>query len=105
RRLIEMITLVQQADDARFQREVGSYIDVDRFLRYVAATVALSSMDSFVGFGHNYYLYLHPKTNKFVFLPWDLDPSFGSLTMVGSFDDLMNLSIRKPSFGRNRLVE
>src|SRR5262249_53290883 len=49
RRLIEMISLVQQADDAKFHQQIGSYVDVDRFLRYVAATVLLSSMDSFVG--------------------------------------------------------
>ncbi len=105
RRLIEFITLVQQADEARFNAQIASYLDIDRFLRYVAATVALASIDSFVGFGHNYYLYLHPKTHKFIFLPWDLDHSFGALTMVGSADDLMNLSVRKPCFGRNKLIE
>ena len=105
RRLIELTRLVQQADDARLRREIGSLLDVDGFLRYVAATVLLSSLDSFIGFAHNYYLYLNPKTDRFVILPWDLDHSFGGLLMLGSANDLMNLSIRQPTFGRNRLVE
>jgi spore coat protein CotH len=104
-RLIEFIKLVQQADEARFRKEISSFLDLDLFLRYLAATVALSSMDSFVGLGHNYYLYLDPKRNKFVFLPWDTDHSFGALLMFGSANDLVELSIRQPYPGRNRLVE
>lgn len=104
-RFIELTKLVNHGDDARFHKQIGSYLDVDCFLRYVAATVVLSSMDSFVGLGHNYYIYHDPKRDKFVILPWDLDHSFGSLTMFGSVDDLMNLSIRRPHPGRNRLVE
>jgi spore coat protein CotH len=29
--------------------------------------------------GQNFYLYLHPVTNKFVIIPWDLDLSFGGM--------------------------
>jgi hypothetical protein len=105
RRLIELTRLVHEADEGRFRKEIGSYVDVDRFLRYAAVTVALSSLDSFVGFGHNYYLYLDPKSNRFVFMPWDLDHSFGGLTLLGSADELIGLSIRRPWAGRNRLVE
>jgi spore coat protein CotH len=105
RRLIDFTSMVQQADETRFRKEIHSYLDVDRFLRYTAATVALSSMDSFVGFGHNYFLYLDAKSDQFTILPWDVDHSFGALLMVGSADDLINLSIRKPSFGKNSLIE
>ncbi|MFM7148672.1 MAG: CotH kinase family protein [Gemmataceae bacterium] len=104
-RLIDFTRLIDQADDKKFQEQIGAFLDVDRFLRYLAATVLLSSMDSFVGIGHNYYLYLDPKTNRFVVLPWDLDHSFGALTMFGSAKDLFDLSIRKPYPGRNVLVE
>jgi hypothetical protein len=105
RRLIEFTKLVQKADDKTFAREVGSYLDVDGCLRFLAGTVALANMDSFVGFGHNYLLYLNPKTNKFVFLPWDLDLSFGAFAMMASADGLTDLSIRKPWNSRNRLVQ
>jgi hypothetical protein len=104
-RLIEFTRLVQKADDATFVKQIGDYLDVDSFLRFVAGHVALSSMDSFVGMGRNYYLYLHPKTNKFVFIPWDVDLAFGTFLVVGSPEALMDLSIRQPHPNQNRLIE
>ncbi len=104
-RLIEFTRLIHRSPEAEFHQKIASFLEVDRFLRYVAATVVLASMDSFVGLAHNYYLYLDPKTNKFSILPWDVDHSFGALTMLGSASDLMNLSIRKPAPGNNRLIE
>ncbi len=105
RRLIEFVKLVQKADDKTFQRDIDKYLDVDEFLRFLAGTVALSSMDSFIGLTHNYFLYLDPKTNKFNFLPWDFDHSFGGFQMMGSVDDLADLSIRQPYTNNNRLIQ
>jgi spore coat protein H len=105
RRLMEFVKLVQKADDKTFQQEIGKYLDVDEFLRFLAGTVALSSMDSFIGLTHNYFLYLDPKTNKFSFIPWDFDHSFGGFPMGGTPEDLAELSIRKPYSNNNRLIE
>ena len=46
-----------------------------------------------------------PKSDKFVVLPWDLDHSLGGFFLVGSADQLADLSIRQPHTGRNRLIE
>lgn len=105
RRLIAFAKLVQKADDKAFYQEIDKYLDVDEFLRFLAGTVALASMDSFIGLTHNYLLYLDPKTDKFVFLPWDFDHSFGGFPMMGSSDELAELSIRKPYTNNNRLIE
>lgn len=104
-RLIEFAKLVQKADDKTFKKEINNYLDVDEFVRFLAATVTLVTMDSFIGLSHNYLFYLDPKTNKFVFLPWDLDLSMGAFGMMGSPDELMDLSIRQPNTSRNRLIE
>jgi spore coat protein CotH len=34
-------------------------------------------LDSLLGPRQNHYVYLHPKTQKFMFLPWDQDQTFG----------------------------
>jgi spore coat protein H len=104
-RLIAFTKLVHKADDKAFRAEIDKYLDVDEFLRFLAATVTLVTMDSFIGLTHNYLLYLDPKTNKFVFLPWDLDLSMGAFGMMGSPDEMMDLSIRQPYTNRNRLIE
>ena len=58
--------------------------DLDEFARFMAVTVWLSTMDSILGMGQNFYVYLDPKTHKFQFMPWDLDHSFGQFGMKGS---------------------
>jgi hypothetical protein len=61
-----------------------------------------ANLDSFLGLGHNYFMYLHPKTNKFNFIPWDLDLSFGGFGFAG---DQLEWSIAQPYMGKNRLAE
>lgn len=105
RRMIEFTRLIHKADDAEFQRRIGEFLDVPQFLRYLAVNCALSNLDSFVGTGHNYYLYLHPATSKFIFIPWDMDHSLGGFGMAGTPEQLMEWSIRKPYLGDNRLIQ
>ena len=105
RRLIDFTKLVQGSDDKTFKAEIDKYLDVDEFLRFIAATVAVVNMDSFIGLPHNYLFYLDPKTNRFVFIPWDLDLSMAAFMMMGSSDEMADLSIRQPYTNRNRLIE
>jgi hypothetical protein len=104
-RLIAFARLVQKADDATFNKEVGSYLDVDNYLRFLAATAFLANADSFFVLGHNYYLYLHPKTQKLHFVPWDLDRAFANFPILGSNARQMDLSLAHPYAGTHRLTE
>jgi hypothetical protein len=56
----------------------------------------LSDMDGMLGPGQNFYMYLHPKTQLFTFLPWDQDHSWGQFPMRGTAEQRENLSIHKP---------
>lgn len=104
KRVIDFTRFVNQSSDGDFAKEIGSYIDLNAFLRFMAVTALESSMDSFFTLGHNYYLHLHPSTKKFHFLPWDLDRSFGNFGIFGTPEQLMDLSILKPS-AQCRLVD
>jgi spore coat protein CotH len=105
KRVIDFSRLVTRADDAEFAAKVGDYLDLDEFSRYMAVTVWLSTLDSILGMGQNFYVYLDPRTNKFKFLPWDLDHSFGHFVMGGGEDEREELSIRHPWKGENRFLE
>lgn len=105
KRLIEFTRLVNKADDAEFRKQISAYLDIDNFVRFLAANTLLSSLDGFIGLGHNYYLYLSPKTNKFAFIPWDLDLSFGAFAIYGSTEQLADLSIDHPHLGENKLID
>jgi spore coat protein CotH len=104
-RIIAFCKLVTKADDAEFAARLGEYLDLDEFARFMAVTVWLSTMDSILGMGQNFYVYLHPKTHKFQFMPWDLDHSFGQFGMTGSQEQRENLSIHRPWRGEVRFLE
>jgi spore coat protein CotH len=104
-RLIAFTRLVNGAGDGQFRKEIGSYLDVDEFLRYLAVNGLLVNLDSFLGFGHNYYLYLLPDTNRFIFIPWDVDLAFGHYPLESRPQKEVGLSIFLPHIGRNKLID
>jgi spore coat protein CotH len=104
-RIIDFSRLVTSADDAEFASKLDSYLDLDEFARFMAVTVYLSTLDSILAVGQNYYVYLSPKSFKFQFIPWDLDHSFGQFSLVGNQEQRENLSIQKPWRGENRFLE
>jgi hypothetical protein len=104
-RFIEFVKCLNFADNPRFQAGVGDYVDVDGFLRFLALEGLLSNMDSPLMTGHNYYLYLHPKTRKFIWIPWDLNDAFGGFNRAGSASEQMDLSLDQPFTSANRLAE
>lgn len=105
KRLIAFAKLVHKADDATFKKEIESYLNVDGYLRFLAATSFVANTDSYFVLGHNYYLYLDPKTNRLHFLPWDLDRAFANFPILGSNNQQMNLSLVHPYAGTHRLTE
>ena len=105
RRVIELARLVTSADDATFQAKIGDFLDLDEFARFLAVTVFLSTMDSILAQGQNCYVYLHPVSNKFMFMPWDLDHSFGEFPMIGTAEGRINLSLVHPYVGKNKFLE
>jgi spore coat protein H len=105
KRVIDFTRLVGQANDEQFAKEIGSYLDVDEFLRFLGTTAMLSNLDSVLTMGHNFYIYLNPLTNKLVFLPWDMDLSLAGFPMGGSPDQQMDLSLMHPYAGQNKLID
>lgn len=104
-RMIAFARLVHKSDDATFKKEIGAYLDVDNYLRFLAATSFVANTDSFFVLGHNYCMYLHPKTNKLHFVPWDLDRAFANFPILGSSNQQMDLSLTHPYAGTHRLTD
>ncbi len=104
RRVIEFARLVSSATDAQFAAQVGGFLDLDEFSRFLAGEVLLSNYDSILADGQNFYLYLDPRSNKFGFIPWDLDAAWGNfwLASMGEFE---RASIWHPWAGDNRFIE
>jgi spore coat protein H len=104
-RVMELCKLVSHADAATFRDRVTDYLDLDEVARFMAVTVWLSTLDSILGPGQNFYVRLAPATGKMQFLPWDLDHSFGQFPLIGTQEQRENLSIAKPWQGERRFLE
>jgi hypothetical protein len=104
-RLIAFAQLIGRAHDDEFRQKISDFLDVDNFLRYLAVNAFLVNLDSYMALGHNYYLYLNPKTNQFSFIPWDLNLAFAGIIMGGTVDQLLNLSMFHPHWDENKLID
>jgi spore coat protein H len=99
KRVMEFANLISQPDVALFRSKIGTYLDVDEFLRYVAVNAFLVNWDSYLTGNHNYYFYLDPRDDKFRFIPWDLDLSSGGRMGGPAVGD-----INRPFTGDNPLI-
>jgi spore coat protein H len=105
RRFIDLTRLVARADDETFVRELPTRLDVPAFLRFIAITALLANYDSFVGNGHNYYLFQPAETRPAILIPWDLNEAFGGHPMAGSRASQAEFSVLQPGGSPNRLLE
>jgi spore coat protein H len=105
-RVIDFARLVARAGDTEFRREIGSYLEVDEFLRYIAVNALLVNLDSYLGGRHNFYVYLNPDDSRFLFIPWDQDLSLGSFGggRGGAPGAILDLSLLHPYTGQNPLI-
>ena len=102
-RLIDLCRLVSHASDYEFSSRIGDFIDLDEAARYLAVTVLIADLDGILGPGQNYYLYLNPGNQKFSFISWDQDHSFGQWTRTQ--EQRENLSLTKPWDKENIFLE
>jgi spore coat protein CotH len=71
--LMAFVRAVNETPDATFSRDIASWLDVPRFLAYLATENAMAESDGMVGEQgvNNFYLYQYGGQNRFVFIPWD----------------------------------
>jgi spore coat protein CotH len=80
--LVQFIQAANNAPETGFAAAMAAYIDVDRFLTYIAVENAIAGQDGFLGLQgmNNFYIYQLAGQSKFVLIPWDQDTSYVSGT-------------------------
>jgi spore coat protein CotH len=104
RHVIDFARLVSSATDAEFAARVGDFLDLDEFARFLAGQVLLPNYDGILATGQNFYMYLDRHSNKFGFIPWDLDGAWGNI-WIASRAEQERASIWHPWIGENRFIE
>lgn len=105
KRFIEFVRFVQEAEPEEFAAKISEYLEPEKFTRFVALNSLLANIDSFIGNGHNYYLYQSPTTHKATFIPWDVNEAFGAHPVSGPSGEQMRFSILRPNADPNLLIE
>jgi spore coat protein CotH len=105
KRFIDFLKLVHQGNDAEFDSQIESFLDVDEFLRFLAVNAMTSNLDSILSMGHNFYVYIPEKLGPIQFIPWDLNEAFGGFGMGMTSQMQVQLSLMHPHAGENKLIE
>ncbi len=71
-----------------WRKNLEEVLDVDTYLRWLAANTVIENWDTYGVMSHNYYLYHDPETDQLVWIPWDNNESLktGSGTRRGALD-------------------
>ncbi|MDR7240115.1 CotH kinase family protein [Neobacillus drentensis] len=72
--LHEFIFNINTLSKSEFEKEIQKYVDIDKYLRWVAGVIFTSNYDGFV---HNYALYRNGESHLFEIIPWDYDATWG----------------------------
>ncbi len=105
RRFIEFVRFIREAPPERFAEGLSEFMDPAPFLRFVALNSILANVDSFIGNGHNYYLFQPAAPGRASFIPWDLNEAFGMHPVSGPSGYQLRTSILRPNADPNQLVE
>jgi len=64
------------SDTEAWQSQLESVLDVDNFLKWLAANIVIQNWDTYGQMTHNYYLYNNPENQLLTWIPWDNNEAF-----------------------------
>jgi len=96
--IIALMDVLTNAPDEGFEEKLRAVLDVDRFLDALAVYAVIVALDGYGGgLPQNYYLYRVPATDRFTFIPWDLNNAFGTFDcFLLSDEQVLHLNPREP---------
>ncbi|MEC7926782.1 MAG: CotH kinase family protein, partial [Candidatus Neomarinimicrobiota bacterium] len=75
--LARLIGIINQTPEGEFADSLEAVLDVAGVLKYFAVNVLTGGWDDYWFLRNNYYLYHHPSENRFYWIPYDYDNTFG----------------------------
>jgi spore coat protein CotH len=83
---VQIRSLTELMDrDAFTLDEVEELLDVKAFVKFWATESLIGFWDGYTNNQNNYFVYRHPKTNKFHFIPWGMDSCFSDSMPIAPF--------------------
>lgn len=91
--LVHAVDVIDHTADAAFADSIHARFKTQRLLRAWAANNLFVNLDSYLGSGHNYYLYHDSASAEWRWITWDVNEAFGNFAMGLSLTELENMSI------------
>ena len=105
KRFAEFLKLLENGTDEEFSKEIGARLDQDGLASYLAATALMSSLDSYIGTPHNYYVLVDAADGKLKLLPWDVNEAWATFALFHRQESLLRWDIERPWVTKRRLLE
>lgn len=100
--LVRLIDKINNTSGTQFYDSLTRYLEVNNAIKAWAATNIFVNLDSYLGSGHNYYIYHDSLTDKFNWIMWDVNEAFGNFNMGLNMTQLENYGIFNISNAPNR---
>lgn len=92
--LIQFVDTLNRTPRESLKERLDEVLDLDSAAALLAVDLLTANLDSYIGSGHNYYLYHRKSDGKFMFFPWDPNEAFGNFNMGLSLNDLQRLPLQ-----------
>ena len=79
--LSDMIEIMESGD-AELLKRLKERLDIDAFMRFWATEVLIGHWDGYTLQRNNFYLYHHPDSKRYYFIPWGVDSAFGDTNPI-----------------------
>ncbi|MBC7775286.1 MAG: CotH kinase family protein [Phycisphaerae bacterium] len=91
--LVQLLNALNNTPSAQLADSLDQHLNLDSWFSYWAAHNLFVNLDSYIGSGHNYFLYHNKDTDKFEWTTWDVNEAFGNFNMGLSLANLKTLAI------------
>lgn len=91
--LVRLIDKINNSSSVQFYDSLEKVMNTQTWIRCWAVDNIFANLDSYIGSGHNYYIYDDSITNKFNWIPWDVNEAYGNFNMGMSITQMENLSM------------
>jgi spore coat protein CotH len=77
-RFVSLVNILNnRKNESSFPQEIEGIFDVNGYLKALAAEVLIGHWDNYFYNKNNYFIYDHPNTKQFTYIPYDMDNTFG----------------------------
>jgi spore coat protein CotH len=91
--LVHLIDEINNTPSANMYDSVQAVLNTDSWIKGWATCNLFVNLDSYMGSGHNYYIYHNTASNLFDYIIWDCNETFGKFNMGMTVSQLEALSM------------